>query len=407
MGISNAIAWKYFFKRKNNHFINYISGLSILGLTIGLTALLLITSVFNGFEGLIMGMYSQTNADLSLQPQSGKSITLSEEQLYRLSQIEGITALAPIVKETVLFEYDNSNMVSTLYGVPDHYFDVVDLRPFRSMGELIFENEGAESLILGSNLKINLGVIINDPFKTIQTYFPNRDKNTFIGKKLLRKQSIQPVGTYQAYKDGTANTAYAPLNYVQTLVDYAPNEFSGIEFKLQSDQYESTVKTEILNLFPAGTINLLNKYEQDSDLYKLMNIEKWLGFALTVFTIILIAFNLIGCIWMIVIDKKDNFIILRAMGAQRRDIKRIVFKLGGMYALAAIVVGTGLTLAFYFLQKTVGLINLAEGFVVEEYPTELAAIDFLLAYLAIFLICLLAAWPSAERAANLAFGQKK
>ncbi|GAA5221761.1 ABC transporter permease [Membranihabitans marinus] len=407
MSISNSIAWKYFFKRKNNHFINYISGLSILGLTIGISALLLITSVFNGFEDLLMNMYSQTNADLSLSPAQGKTIELSGKELTQLGEIPEVISAAPTIHETVLFEYDNNNLVTTLYGVPENYFEVVDLRPFKSMGELDLRTDGVDRIILGSNLKINLGVVLNDPFRTLQTYFPNRDKNTFLGKKLLKKQSISPIGTYTAFKDGSANTAYAPITYVQRLVGYPDQVYSGVEFKVKPEADYKILKENIRKLLPNHEVILLDKFEQDADLYKLMNIEKWMGFALVLFTLILIAFNLIGCIWMIVIEKQDNFRILRAMGAKKSDIKKIVFKLGSLYALTSIAVGTVITLTIYFLQKTIGLVNMSEGFMVEQYPTALAWQDFALAYLAVLTICLLAAWPSAQRAVNLAYREKK
>src|SRR5699024_6330326 len=139
------------------------------------------------------------------------------------------------------------------------------------------------------------------------------------------------------------------------------------------------------------------------DLYKLMNIEKWIGFIIVIFTIILIAFNLVGCIWMIVIEKSDNFRILTAMGARRKDISTIIFKLGGFYGLTSIVVGTIITLIIYFLHKRFGLLSMGEGMIIDAYPSELEIIDFVVAYSVVTIVCFLAAWPAAHRAVNLSF----
>src|SRR5690606_2899856 len=143
-------------------------------------------------------------------------------------------------------------------------------------------------------------------------------------------------------------------------------------------------------IFPEQSIRIQNQYQQDEDLYKLMNIEKWIGYIIVIFTIILIAFNLVGCIWMIVIEKKDHFHILKAMGAQKRDIRRIIFKMGGFYALSSIVLGCITTGLIYWAHKTFGLLKMGEGMIVNEYPSELRGIDFLLAIVVIILICLLA-----------------
>src|SRR5690554_3042340 len=111
MSISTQVAWKYFYKRKKNHFINYISSLSVLGLTIGMTVLLLVGSVFNGFEGLLLSMFGQTNPDLHITPQTGKSLDISPTQLQQIKTIPGVSATAPVISETVLFSYDNNNLV--------------------------------------------------------------------------------------------------------------------------------------------------------------------------------------------------------------------------------------------------------------------------------------------------------
>lgn len=407
MSLSNSIAWKYFFKRKNNHFINYISGLSILGLTIGITALLLVNSVFNGFEDVLLKMFSRTNPDLEIEPIVGKTFEIPPTIIDQLYEIEGIESVSPVVRETVLFEYENTNLVGQLIGVPVDYFQTVDLTPFKSLGELELQVDGTDHIILGDNLKRNLGVIINDPFRTVQTYYPNNEKNTFLGRQLLKKQSISPIGSYSAIQAGGSNNAYAPINYVKRLLNYVSNEYSAIEIKLNEFAEDKIVKKEIFNILSTDDITIKNQYQQDEDLYKLMNVEKWVGFAVMILTIILIAFNLVGCIWMIVIEKKDNFRILKAMGAEKKDIKKIVFKLGGLYGLSAIIVGTILTIIIYLYHSYFGLISMGEGYIVNQYPVLLEWQDFVIAYLTVLIICFVAAWPAAQRAANLTFREKK
>ena len=407
MSISSQVAWKYFYKRKKNHFINYISGLSVLGLTIGMTVLLLVGSVFNGFEGLLLSMFGQTNPDLHIAPQVGKTMDISPEQLKDVMAIPGVTASAPVIEETVLFSYENNHLVATLYGVPEDYFSVVDLSPYRSLGELRFYMEGSPQLILGTTLKRNLNVVINDPYKTVDTYFPRSSGPTILGQDLLNTQSIHPAGTFSVLQEDGSGHAYAPIEFVQTLIGYPDGTYNGLHLKLDHPSQEISVREQLVDVFPTQEISIQNQYQQDEDLYKLMNIEKWIGYIIVIFTIILIAFNLVGCIWMIVIEKSDHFRILKAMGARKQDIRQIIFKMGGFYALSSIAVGTLLTMLIYGAHKTFGLLRMGEGMIVNEYPSQLEWPDFALAYSIIIVICLLASWPAAQRAVNLSFRQKK
>jgi len=407
MSLSTQVAWKYFFKRKKNHFINYISVLSVTGLTIGLTVLLLVGSVFNGFESLLLSMFQQTNPDLYVSSFTGKTLPVSPRLLDEIKKEPGVKAIAPVINETVLFSYENNNLVANLYGVPEDYFSVVDLRPYLSIGEMELYKEGVPQLILGSSLKRNLGVVVHDPYKQVETYFPRKSGPSLLGRELLKKQEISASGTFSVIQEGGSGHAYAPIEFVRQLIGYPDTLFTGLHIKLVTPQDEKNVREALLQKFSNQDIIIQNQYQQDEDLYKLMNIEKWIGFIIVIFTIILIAFNLVGCIWMIVIEKSDNFRILTAMGARRKDISTIIFKLGGFYGLTSIVVGTIITLIIYFLHKRFGLLSMGEGMIIDAYPSELEIIDFVVAYSVVTIVCFLAAWPAAHRAVNLSFKQKK
>ncbi|MBY5959445.1 ABC transporter permease [Membranicola marinus] len=407
MSISTQVAWKYFYKRKKNHFINYISALSVIGLTIGFTVLLLVGSVFNGFEGLLLSMFSQTNPDLYIASERGKTMDITPQQLEEVTALTGVAAAAPVLEETVLFSYDNNNLVASLYGVPENYFSVVDLRPYRSLGALELYMEGEPQLILGTTLKRNLNVVINDPFQPVETFFPRSSGTTFLGQDLLRRQVIYPSGTFSVVQEEGSGHAYAPLDFVRSLIGYPDTVYTGLQIKLADEGAENRVRQSLHHIFNEQKIIIRNNYQQDEDLYKLMNIEKWIGYIIVIFTIILIAFNLVGCIWMIVIEKSDHFRILKAMGAQKKDIRRIIFKLGGFYALTSILTGTGVTLLIYWLHKTFGLLRMGESMIVDSYPSELHGTDFILGISVVILICFLASWPAAIRAVNLSFRQKK
>jgi len=407
MSLSTKVAWKYFFKRKKNHFINYISVLSVTGLTIGLTVLLLVGSVFNGFETLLLSMFQQTNPDLYVTSYTGKTLPISHQLLEDIKKEAGVEAVAPIINETVLFSYDNNNLVANLYGVPEDYFSVVDLTPYLSIGEMELYKEGVPQLILGSSLKRNLGVIVHDPYKQVETYFPRKSGPSLLGQELLKKQEISAAGTFSVIQEGGSGHAYAPIDFVRQLIGYPDTLYTGLQLKLLSPKDEKRVREMITNKFSHQEIIIQNQYQQDEDLYKLMNIEKWIGFIIVTFTIILIAFNLVGCIWMIVIEKSDNFRILSAMGAKRKDISTIIFKLGGFFGLTSIVLGTLITLIIYLLHQQFGLLSMGEGMVIDTYPSELNLMDFLVAYSVVTIVCFLAAWPAARRAVNLSFKQKK
>ena len=334
-------------------------------------------------------------------------MTISTDQLAQVKTLQGVSAAAPVIEETVLFAYDKNNLVATLIGVPENYFSVVDLRPYRSLGELKLFGDGEPNLILGTTLKRNLNVVINDPFQSVETYFPRSSGPTMLGQELLRKQSIYPSGTFSVVQEDGSGHAYAPIEFVRKLIGYSDSTFTGLQIKLTASTEEKSVRRELEKVFAGQKVTIRNQYQQDEDLYKLMNIEKWIGYIIVIFTIILIAFNLVGCIWMIVIEKSDHFRILKAMGAQKKDIRKIIFKLGGFFALTSIVVGTIVTLLIYWVHKTFGLLKMGTGMIVDAYPSELRWPDFVLAYSVVILICILSSWPAAQRAVNLSFRQKK
>ena len=393
------IAWRYILGKKSFQAINIITGISTIGIAIGAAALLLILSVFNGFEDLLKGLYNSIYTDLKVTPREGKVFEPDSATLALIKSWPEVAAFSLTLEETALLDYKGNQDICTLKGVDDEFRFVTEIDSVLLDSEFLLHKGTLEMAILGAGLAQRLNVDHLNPYETIAIYLPNRKQRGPLDKA-FNVQYAYPIGRFSIKQDYDYQYVFVSLAFIQSLLD-APNTVSGIEIRLTPDADSDEIKERLAGIFPIP-VTVKNKNEQNASFFKLMNIEKWISYAVVSLTLIIVSFNLVSALWMIVLDKRKDISILQSMGSAPSDVKNIFMRSGWLICLIGLVIGILIALVFYFLQKQYGIVPIPEGFVVDSYPIELRWRDMVIVGLTVFVIGTLAAWMPARKASRIA-----
>jgi len=392
------IARRYLLGKKSFQAINIITGISTIGIAIGAGALLLILSVFNGFEDLLKSLYNSIYTDLKIYPVEGKVFTPDSATLATIKAWPEVKAMSLTLEETALLDYAGSQDICTLKGVDDQFDKVTDIDSVMLEGKFLLQQGDVSLAVMGAGIAQRLNVNPQNPFESLSIYLPNRDQKGPLDKP-FNVQYAYPTGRFSIKQDYDYQYVFVSLNFIQTLLE-EPGAISGIEIKLNPGVDGNAMKEKIKALFSIP-VNVKNKDEQNAAFFKLMNIEKWISYAVVSLTLIIVSFNLISALWMIVLDKKKDISILQAMGSSPTDVYKIFMRSGWMICLIGLGIGILLALGFYVLQKQFGIVPIPEGFVVDSYPIQLRWIDILIVGITVFIIGSLASWMPARKASRI------
>ena len=393
------IAWRYILGKKSFQAINMITAISMIGIAIGAAALLLILSVFNGFEDLLKGLYNAIYTDLKIIPKEGKVFVPDSAELATIKAWPEIESLSLTLEETALLDYADNQDICTLKGVDDQFRYVTDIDSVLLDGPFQLKHGQAELAILGAGIAQRLNVDHLNPYEKLGVYLPNRKQRGPLDKPFKVEYAF-PVGRFSIKQDYDYQYVFVSLDFIQKLLDQ-PGAVSGIEIRLTYDADSEEVKERIQALM-STPVEVKNKNEQNAAFFKLMNIEKWISYAVVSLTLIIVSFNLVSALWMIVLDKRKDISILQSMGSTPVDIWKIFMRSGWLICLIGLAIGIIIAIGFYYLQKTYGIVPIPEGFVVDSYPIELRWRDIVIVGATVFLIGTLASWLPASKASRIA-----
>jgi len=401
MNFTFEIAKRYLLAKKSTSAVNIITWISVVGITIGTAALILILSVFNGFESLISGLYNSFNPDIKVVPIEGKYFEIDSTQTVQLSNIPGIESISKTVEEVCLFEYKNVQKAGIIKGVDTNYNSVTSIDSTIQKGIFKLDDGNLSYGVLGKGLSSNLSINHSDAITPVTVYMPIRKKTSIMGKlgKEFKQLSVYPSGVFEVGSD--ADVLYIITNYeaVNRLLSQE-NKISSLELKLAEDYDEEEIRSEISKVLGDG-YNVKNRYDQEEAFLKIMNIEKWISFLIVVLVLGIIAFNMVGSLWMMVLEKKKDISILRSMGLETRSIRRIFLMEGFLISGVGLIIGTILALILYYLQKHYALIAIPDTFMINAYPIELKWTDFLIVAVTVFCIGWLASILPSYRAGKV------
>ena len=395
MNLPLKFARRYLLAKKSTNAINIITGISVFGIAVGTAALVLVLSVFNGFEDLITGLFSSFNPDIKVTPAEGKVFTIEDEKIAQIKSIDGVLFVSKTVEEVAFFENEGSQDFGTLKGVDGEYVKVTGVDSTIREGVFKLKEEGKNLIVMGVGMRNKLSASV-DNINPINVYMAKR-KTRGPTDKPFRSKFAYPAGTFVIQQDYDSQYVLGDLEFAQSLMEYKNGEIGAIEIKLKENAVAQNAVAEIHSILGEGFV-VKDRYQQDEAFLKLMNLEKWMFYSLFSLSLILVAFNLIGSLWMIVIDKKNDISILKSMGAEDKVIRKIFLSEGFLLCGIGMAIGFFLAVAFYIGQKTLGIIPIPEGFIVDAYPISMRLMDFIVVGITVFIIGFLASYPPALRA---------
>jgi len=401
MMLNIEIAKRYLFGKKSTNAINYITWISVLGIAIGTAALILILSVFNGFQSFISGMYNAFNPDLKITPYEGKYFEVTDSQLASIISIDGVIGVSRTVEEVALFEYKDIQKPGMIKGVDQYYRSVTGLDSAITRGTYPRLEGDVNYCLVGRVMSVNLSINPNDKLTPMTVYMPLREKKSVMSKmgKEFKSLSVYPAGVFTVSGDTDAQYVVASISFVNKLLGQK-DQISALELALSPDHDDGEVKAAIAAVLGDGFVQK-NRYEQDAAFLRIMNIEKWISFLIVSMVLLIIAFNMVGSLWMMVLEKKKDIAILRSMGYDTSHIRGIFMWEGMLISTIGIAIGITIALVLYFLQKQYGLVGIPDGFMIDAYPIDIQWSDFVVVIFTVLTIGGLASLLPAIRAGQV------
>lgn len=405
MNLPFKIARRYLFAKKSTNAINVITGISVIGLALGTAALVLVLSVFNGFEKLITGMMSNFNPDVKITATKGKTFTLNTLKINELRTLNGVEWVSETLEELAFFEYDKSQAFGTLKGVDTAFHHINHIDSTVKEGQYLLSDNQADYAVLGGGMRNQLGVYEGNFATPLSIFMPKRAAVGAL-EQPFKKRFLYPKGTFVIQQDFDNQYILTNLEFMRDMLD-APDENSALEIKLAANADVSATVSAIRGVLGEG-FTVKNRYQQDEAFLKLMNVEKWMSYAILSLTLLLVAFNMVGALWMIVLEKKKDISILKSMGAKNRLIRNIFLHEGLLMCVSGLIIGfiVAVCIYFYHVNTEGGIVPLPPGFATDRYPVALKFQDFLAVGSTVIVIGLLASLPAALRAMRVEmFGQ--
>lgn len=388
---------KYFYSKRSANAIHYISTISILGISIGTAALILVLSVFNGFEDLITKMLNQFNPDIKVVPVEGKFFERDSGIISQLQHVDGVLAVSQVLEEKALFESDKVQDFGTIKGVDKYFRQVASLDSAILDGEYVLTKNKTEFGIIGYGLGNKLGTMPSQLSDPISVYSPNEDDAAVVSQAFTRR-FLYPGALFSIQQEVDYEYMIASLDFVAELLG-KPNSLSAIEIKLDKKKSGKDTQKRIQSIV-GDKFEVKNRYQQEEAFLKLMNIEKWVSFAILSLTLLLVAFNMTCALWMLVLEKKSDLATLKSLGMKDRQVFRIFLNLGMLLSLFGFLSGLFIAVILYVLQKTVGIVGVPEGFAVNVYPVEMQLTDVLAILIVVSVIGFLASYFPAKMASR-------
>ena len=386
------IAKRYLVAKKSHNVINIIASISLAGIAVGTMALIVILSVFNGFDNVVRSLINSFNPDLKITLVEGKTFTTDEALLNRIKSVKGVAATATVLEDKALLRYDERQTIAIVKGVSQEYDDISGIDSMMSEGDFILNSNNQPFAIIGKGIDIFLNVILNSP-RQMGIYVPKRSGQvSFDPERAVNRKFLNVSGVFMIEQDFDSKYIIVPLAFAQDLFEY-PGKLNAIEVKLDPDASLHNIQQQIATIM-CDDYQVQNRYQQNEIFYKTMQMEKWAIFLILVFILIVASFNIIGTLTMLILEKKTDILTLQHMGASKNVIDRIFLFEGWLVSIAGAAIGLAAGLLICWLQITFKLIRLQGSgtFIIDAYPVLIQPFDIAATGIAVIIIGFFAAW---------------
>jgi lipoprotein-releasing system permease protein len=387
-------AKRYLLSKKSHNLINVISMISVGGLSIGTMALIVVLSVFNGFEEVIKSLYSTFNPDFQVTALTGKTFHYSQFPTSRLAQLPELANIMEVVEEDALLRYNDQQFIARFKGVPKTFQEISHVDSMMIDGTFILEEGETNFAVPGAGVAWHLDINPNNPLHLLTIYVPKRgNASTFQFNSAFNSGSLHPAGVFSIQQEFDEKYVFVPLRFARKLMDYT-DEVTSVELMLKPGANIEKSKLQVQAI--VGNDYLVkNRFEQNESLFKVLKSEKTIIYLIMVFILLLSSFNMIGSLSILMIEKNKDMAVLNSLGANRKMISRIFLAEGVLITAAGSIAGLLLGYGILLLQQEFGMLSLGNGegsFVIDAYPVKMHLTDFFLVFLTVQCIGLFATW---------------
>lgn len=390
MNLSAFVARRYLFSKKSHNVINVISIVSLVGVSVCTMALIIVLSVFNGFNDLIKSMFSNFDPDIKITVAQGK--VFEPDSLSAIRQLDCIDIVCETLEENVLLEFDKHINPATIKGVSEGYSQLTGIDTTIYNGSFVLNDGHRPMAVVGCGLAYYLSLNLNF-VRPIRIYVPKRNGHISMNpERAFSKSYIYPSGFFAIQNEIDTRYMIVPIDFARDLLDYS-TQASALEIKLKPGTNKDEARDKIQQIVGSEYV-VQTQYQQHEMLYKVMKSEKFAIFLILTFILIIGSFNMIGSLSMLIIDKKNDISTLSSLGLDKRGIQRIFTYEGWIISIGGALLGLALGLLVCWLQQTFGFLKLDSmgSFVVSDYPVKMIWTDFVLVLVTVVCIGLLASW---------------
>lgn len=388
MNLPFFIARRYLFAKKSHNVINIISAISVIGMAIGTAALIIILSVYNGFDGIIRDSLSDLDPDYLITPSQGKTFIPEGEAFDWAYDCPYVLNMSSVLQENVFISYDGRQAVAKAKGVDAVFEDESGVRDHIRAGVFVLHNGDQPMCSVGSGLASKMG--INPNFVApVEIFFPDREKSISLANPTasLHTVAARPSSVFSINSDIDGSLLIIPLETMRSLLGY-DDEVSAVEIRLTPDCTRSQRK-EVVNTLSSllgEDFILSDRMQQNESLYKMMKYEKASIFLILIFIIIIIAFNVFGSLSMLIIEKQEDIGTFRSMGARESTVRKFFVLEGWLISMLGLVIGLVLGVLIAIAQQKLGIIKLPGNYLVSAYPVVLQWTDVLLTFASVSVV---------------------
>lgn len=396
MNLPFYIAKRYLFSKKKHNAINIISGVSVCGVALATLALVCTLSVFNGFQDMVASFFTAFDPELKITVREGKVFDSADERIRAVRMLPEVELSTETLEENAMVQYKDRQAMVVLKGVEDNFEQLTSIDSILyGAGQFLLHDSIVNYGVMGVELVSALGTGLQfvDP---LHVYIPKRNAKVNMAQPgtSFNRDYLYSPGVVFAVNQQQYDSKYilTSLDFLRHLLDYS-TEVSAIELKLKPGVQTASVQKKIEELLGDGYV-VQNRYQQQADVFRIMEIEKLISYLFLTFILMIACFNVIGSLSMLILDKKEDVMTLRNLGADDRLISRIFLFEGRLISLLGAVAGIVLGLLLCFIQQEYGLISLggSGAFVVDAYPVSVHAGDVLLVFVTVLAVGFLSVW---------------
>lgn len=400
--MSRTLVWhlalRYLRGKRTGNAVPILSRISMAAIAVGSCAMIVLFSVFNGFEHLVKDLYKAFYPEVKISADRGKFFSISPDKIAAIKAVKTVDQLSFVLEDNVLVNSETEQRVATLKGVDKNYMQVNDVEPYIIDGSDSIVAEPVPTAIIGMHIANQMGADVNNVFSKLVLYYPNADGGNFSLDPQAAFQSVQlkPDGVFRVQDEFDGKYILAALPVVQSLLK-AEGKYSSIELKLANGGNAEKVQRQLQQILGAS-YKVETRFEQNRTLYMVMRTEKWAVYAILLLVLMIASFNMVGALSLLVLEKQKDIAILKTMGAQPTAVKAIFITEGILWALTGGFIGLVTGALLCLGQQHFQWIKLGGSFIIEAYPVSIQLPDMLLIIATIIVVGILAAWYPAMRA---------